>query len=343
MTCPLKAQIFGLKFWKRNLIQDIERHQCDCHYRCDRCCVTEIPPHSEFENPIVKRKMTRMSNNLLNLAVASSLGGFIASMGIVHAASDDLEMAPHRAFYVLELDEAEERSGVQAVSGRMVIEITGSACDGWAVNVRFANAFTVQRGEQRVLDNADSYFESGDGKLLRFSSRQYVNGKLSKETNGTARLDFKDGVSAGGDVKLKMPKAGSFNLPKNTIFPLAHTERLLKLARKGEVFDQVKIYDGDAEQSVYFTSSVIGKRKEALENASGALKALDKIAYWPINVSYYDSKTEAYAGGEQVPSHQVGFALFANGVSGDLTIDYGDFSLKGELSKLEMLEIVSCD
>ena len=130
-----------------------------------------------------------MRKNLFSLAVLCGVAVIVGQSGPTQASSADLKLAPHRAFYTLELDEAEERSGIQGVSGRMVIEITGSSCDGWVVNVRFANAFTVQKGQSRVLDNADSYFESGDGKLLRFTSRQYVNGNLDKKIEGTANLE----------------------------------------------------------------------------------------------------------------------------------------------------------
>ena len=66
----------------------------------------------------------------------------------VFAADEKVRVVPHRAFYTLQADKIEERSGVKASSGRMVIEITGSSCEGWAVNVLFANAFTVQRARR---------------------------------------------------------------------------------------------------------------------------------------------------------------------------------------------------
>ncbi len=258
-------------------------------------------------------------------------------------ASEYARMVPHRAFYALSADKIEERSGVRSAGGRMVIEITGSRCDGWAVNVRFATALGVQRGQTRVLDNVDSYFESGDGSKFKFSSRFYINGNLEKETKGEANLTIKDGTSEGGDVELKQPTELSFKLPEGTLFPMAHTEKLLKLAVEGETFDRVKIYDGDGEKTVYFASSVIGKKRDELEQPTEAQKPLKGVAYWPVSISYYDQKKESYSAGEQVPSHQVAFTMFENGVSGSLTIDYGDFSLKGELKKLEMLEEISCD
>ena len=281
------------------------------------------------------------TNSRFAVAIVSLMAA--GQWGPANAMGEKVGVVPHRAFYELKLGKVEERSGIRQASGRMVIEISGSRCDGWAVNVRFANAFTVQKGRSRVLDNVDSYFEAGDGSLLQFSSRQYLNGELQNETKGTAKINLDEGRATGGSVKFEEPEQESFKLPKDTIFPLAHTERLLQRAVEGGSFDQVRIYDGDAKQTIYYAASVIGKRKDGLEDASGTLKPLAGVAYWPVNVSYYDSKTEAYAGGEQVPSHQVGYAMFANGVSGDLTIDYGEFSLKGKLAKLEMLEQVDCD
>ncbi|MGI9372464.1 MAG: EipB family protein [Hyphomicrobiales bacterium] len=276
------------------------------------------------------------------LAAALCAGAAVATSSDVFA-TEYAHVVPHRAFYTLSADKIEERSGVRSAGGRMVIEITGNRCDGWAVNVRFATALGVQRGQTRVLDNVDSYFEAGDGSKFKFSSRFYINGNLEKETKGEANLTIKDGASEGGEVELEQPTEIAFKLPKGTLFPMAHTEKLLKLATRGETFDRVQIYDGDGDKTVYFASTVIGKKKEGLSSPTQAQKPLKGVAYWPVSISYYDRKTETYSAGEQVPSHQVGFTMFENGVSGSLTIDYGDFSLKGELEKLEMLEEVSCD
>ena len=63
-------------------------------------------------------------------------------------------------------------------------------------------------------------------------------------------------------------------------------------------------------------------------------------ASWPISVSYYDPSQSS--AGEEVPSHQMSFMLYDNGVTGDISIDYGNFKLKGALTSLEMLEKPDC-
>ena len=73
---------------------------------------------------------------------------------------------------------------------------------------------------------------------------------------------------------------------------------------------------------------------EAFE--SGA--ALGKLPSWPVSISYFDTGV----GGETTPSYELTFQLYANGVSRKLRIDYGDFTLRGTLSSLEIFKAPKC-
>lgn len=260
--------------------------------------------------------------------------------GAPYAASAAAGLAPHRAVYDLKLAEARERSGIRAARGRLAVEISAAGCDGWTVNVRFLNQFTLRRGKTSMLDIHNSSFETADGRTMDFSSREYVNGKLQMEAKGRARIG-----SGSGAVAMSKPKQETFNLPKDTAFPLAHTRRLLELAREGKTIDEVSLYEGSAEKKVYTATSVIGVKRqpgEAKHSSKGKHNdALKPLVSWPMTVSYYDPTEKVE--GEQVPSHQMSFQLFDNGVTGDLTIDYGDFKMQGALTHLEMLDMPDCE
>ena len=58
---------------------------------------------------------------------------------------------------------------------------------------------------------------------------------------------------------------------------------------------------------------------------------------WPVTLSYFEPGI-----GERTPLYVMSFDLFENGVSGPLTFDFGDFSMKGTLTKLEMLPESGC-
>ncbi len=46
-------------------------------------------------------------------------------------------LQPHRAVYDLSLDNASDRSDITGITGRMVYEFNGSACEGYTVKFRF--------------------------------------------------------------------------------------------------------------------------------------------------------------------------------------------------------------
>ncbi len=267
------------------------------------------------------------------------LGGLFL-FAVPTAASAAAGLSPHRAVYDLKLADARERSGIRAARGRLAVEISAAGCEGWTVNVRFLNQFTLRRGKTSMLDIHNSSFETADGRTMDFSSREYVNGKLQTEVKGRARIG-----SGSGAVAMSKPKEETFNLPKDTAFPLAHTRRLLELARDGKTIDEISLYEGSADKKVYTATSVIGVKREPGKakhsNKGKHNDALKPLASWPMTVSYYDP-TEKIEG-EQVPSHQMSFQLFDNGVTGDLTIDYGDFKMQGALTHLEMLELPDCE
>jgi EipB-like len=67
-------------------------------------------------------------------------------------------------------------------------------------------------------------------------------------------------------------------------------------------------------------------------------RGLDKMVSWPVSIGYFDN-----ARGDLTPAYQIDFILYANGVSRELHIDYGDFSIIGHLSHLDYLPPDKCD
>ena len=62
---------------------------------------------------------------------------------------------------------------------------------------------------------------------------------------------------------------------------------------------------------------------------------------WPVTISYFDP-TKA-KGGEETPVYSISFDLYANGVSSRIRLDYGDFTLKGEMKSLEFMPQAACN
>ncbi|MFW6077579.1 MAG: cell envelope integrity EipB family protein [Hyphomicrobiales bacterium] len=257
-------------------------------------------------------------------------------------AGDEALMAPHRAVYDLELGSAESRAGLSGATGRMVLEMTGSVCEGWAVDFRIVNDFVLSAGGTRLIDSRSSSWESADGTRMRYSQRQYADGRLESETLLSVT---RDAVDAPGEGTISEPEEETFTLEPGTLFPVAHQNKVLTAARQGERRDESTVYDGSDGTKSYQAISFIGQRQDpeplpAAVDGSGT-EALDELPFWPVTISYYPLGEMPQ--GEETPSHQVIFDMYDNGVAGDVTLDYGDFALEGTLNDIELLDVTECD
>lgn len=276
----------------------------------------------------------------LGIVLAVPLLGAISSgPAQALAAKEPHKLAPHRAVYEMTLDNARSASGITGIDGRMVFEFTGSACDGYSLNMRMVTHMTDSQGQTNLTDLRSSTWEQGDGQKFRFQSAQYLNDKLGDVTMGRA---VRERPADAVKVKLSQPAHAELNLTGQVLFPTQHSLALIEAARAGAVLFQARIYDGSEKgRKVYDTTAFIGKLvppggDDELEPAAKD-KGLGELASWPVSIGYFEPK-----GGDLTPSYQIDFQIYANGVSRELLIDYGDFSIHGSLTALEYLKEADC-
>jgi envelope integrity protein B len=275
----------------------------------------------------------------LVLLVAAWCGGTLTDRAHAFAGKESHKLVAHRAIYEMTLDDARSASGITGIDGRMVFEFTGSECDGYSLNMRMVTQMTDTQGQTNLTDLRSSTWEQGDGQKFRFQSAQYLNDKLGDVTMGRAvRETPKEAVK----VKLSQPSAAELDLSGPLLFPTQHSFALIAAARTGQGLFQARVYDGSEKgQKVYDTTAFIGTEVQPgsdpkLEQVAKD-KGLDALASWPVSIGYFEAK-----GGDLTPSYQIDFRLYENGVSRDLLIDYGDFSIHGTLTSLEYLKATEC-
>ncbi|MBN9054910.1 cell envelope integrity EipB family protein [Shinella sp. PSBB067] len=267
-----------------------------------------------------------------SFATALAAGACLAGSGAL--ATPATGLAPHRAVYDLQLKDATERSGIAGMYGRMVYEFNGSPCDGYTVSFRFVTQ--VNTGDEtRLTDQQTTTYEDLRNGSFRFLTRSFTDEKLDKEVRGTARED-KKGVS----VDLTLPDARKLEFAASR-FPTEHMVEVIEHARKGERFFESRIYDGsDSGDKTLMTTSVVGKKEMPKAGDPDADKAgtFAKQAFWPVSIAYYNDTSE----GDALPVYRMSFKLYENGITRDLTMDYGEFSLTGKLAKLELFKQQEC-
>ena len=145
-------------------------------------------------------------------------------------------------------------------------------------------------------------------------------------------------------VKLSKPTEKTFDLEAAIAFPTDHMRRIIAAARAGKTILEAPVYDGsDKGEKFYETSAVIGPRGEpgSVEVPSSVANGdkLNAIASWPIAIGYFEPGPSRL---DALPTYELSFRFYENGVSSRLYIDYGDFAIRGELKELTFLESGKC-
>ncbi|WP_439814757.1 cell envelope integrity EipB family protein [Zavarzinia sp. CC-PAN008] len=243
-------------------------------------------------------------------------------------------LVPHRAVYDLKLGDAKMSSGVEALDGRMVME-WADACDGYTLTQRIQTRIYSSDGDPTVTDFRITTWESKDGKSFRFAARQTTNDQVTEDYKGSAVL--KDDGS--GLVSYTQPSNGQLELGKGTLFPTQHTLALIEAAQAGKHLLSKRVFDGSGPDVSYEAVAALGKPIAAdvtLPQGKG-VEMLKGQPSWPMQLAYFPLVTT-----DGVPEYEIGFRMFQNGISTNLVLNYGDFSVNGVLNELQTLPEPGC-
>lgn len=244
-------------------------------------------------------------------------------------------IAPHRAVYDISLKRTEDGSGVSSAEGRMVFEVTGSACEGYRMRQRMIVNIGDEEGNMGLLDFRITTFESGDGDTYNFDSRTTLNEEVVEEVEGEAHRE-----GSKISVSLTQPAKKTIQLDSGVLFPSQHLQAIIDAAAANRKVLSADIYEGAGT----------GEASDAATAAIGIAMPVgveaplrQGVRRWPVSVGYFEPEKVAEDGlGEQLPSYQMSFTLYENGVTNDLVMDYGDYALSGSLKNIEALARPEC-
>ncbi len=242
------------------------------------------------------------------------------------------EIAPHRALYAMTLGATKNDSGVVGASGTMAYQ-WGEACDGWTIEQRYRLKMRYAESADVDIESNFVTWESKDGLHYRFNQKETRNGEVDEEIRGEATLD---GPGKGGTAEFVKPEPKTLKLAPGVLFPSAHTILLIDKAKAGEDFISRQIFDGATADNAVQVSAVIGPRLDPDPEAAKLSPLLQqpgrrvRLAFFPADQSL------------EKPDYELGMRLLDNGVSQDMIIDYGDYSIRAKLDDIEALPKPSC-
>ena len=273
---------------------------------------------------------------------AATLGALLVPFAAAAGAPGaPVVLAPHRAIYDISLERTSAGSGVADMTGRLVYEITGSACEGYTQSMRFVTRTTNQDGEAQVTDLRTSSWEDVPARRLRFSTSNYQNETLAEQTQGDAR---RAEILDASKVALSKPAKKTVDIAAGVYFPIQHSMGLIEAARAGKTLFKADLYDGsETGEKVFATSAVIGRQSAPgaipMPALAGNGDKLSRVASWPVSISYFEPSTVK---ADVVPAYEMSYRFHENGVTSKLVIDHGEFAFKGELKELTFLEQGKC-
>lgn len=259
------------------------------------------------------------------------VGTFGAAASTVHSG----EFAPHRALYNLSLVQARSGSGISAATGKMAVEWINS-CVGWAFQYHSVIDVTFLEGAPVKLTSNATSWESSDGRDYRFDVRHKTNGTEMEHIEGAARLSGRNGA---GHTLFTHPKPLKIELPAGTLFPVAHSLAIMRLAKEGtapQVLSRT-IFDGMDVKGLYQVNAVIGSVKPAPAEMPANIKVMKGVPSWSLNLAYF-----AVRSNKSAPDHEIKMRLYANGVADDLVMDFKDFVMRARIKRIELLADPQC-
>jgi hypothetical protein len=237
--------------------------------------------------------------------------------------SQAAELAAHRAVYTLRLETA--RGDISGATGTMAYEVQ-DACDGWAVRQRLQMTVTNRDGQDTDMLSDYTTWESKDGLHLRFRTKQTTDQAVTQDLAGDANLEK---VGAAGTAHYTSPEDKTEPLPAGTLFPMRHTEALLRAAQDGKKFVALPLFDGTSENGAQDSFVVVvnwhGPKPDKWPD-------LAKLPSGRFHIGFFDKAVDSIT-----PDYEVGMRYWSNGVADDLDMDFGDFVMSGKLTEFTLL------
>jgi hypothetical protein len=255
----------------------------------------------------------------------------LATFPVIPAA-EAANPSPHKAIYRLSLEKTRDQSPITNVSG--ILEFSWEdVCRGWTTSQRTRMQMATRDGTVSDFIWSLNTLESKDGRNYRFFIRRSGLGGALEEVRGEAHLE-EDG---SGLAVFSLPEEHEMDLPKGTVFPSRHAFELIAATDAGKGTLWTVVFDGSGETGLSGISATVSKRFSSDDPRSFESPHLKGTSSSRVEMAYFSMNGPA-----SLPEYEQGMRLYANGVADELLLDYGDFTLRGELESLDILPRPDC-
>ena len=247
--------------------------------------------------------------------------------GVVRSA----DLVPHTAYYSLALRDGAAGGNIKSAGGDLAIRLSAD-CAGWTVDNHMTLDAAYSTGQAVRLGTEATTWEARDGSRYNFSMRTLVNGQEAPRIEGHA---ISDGVRSR--AVFSSPPRPEVPLSAATVFPLAHTQKILAAAAKGRRIVTMQVFDGFSSTESSLVNVVIGMPGPVKVKPGSPAAISTDIPAWTFGFAIFADESK---GAE--PAMEWNTQVYANGVMGWADIIIAGFVIRAELKKLALDDLPDC-
>ncbi len=263
---------------------------------------------------------------------SNSLIGVVAAGAVMMAFTKDVwaaNLVSYRAVYDIRMASAKPGAGFASASGQLAYGVK-QACDAWLVNQAGTTHVETTDGDVISWPMNFSSWESSDGAHYRFT---VMGDDVSPTILGGARMG-----ADGGEAKFSKPEAAVFALSSDTLFPMVHTAYILDQAGQGKTQLQNMVFEGISVEGSKLLVTFVSTLSKRAGTIAGRFN-LDAVKRpgWTFRLAYFDPVSRA-----SEPMYEIEADYLDNGIPVRWMIDYGDYVLEMDMTKIEILPRPDC-
>ena len=266
------------------------------------------------------------------------LASFALALGIAAAppspaAAADVDLVPHEALYTLTLDQVKLGEEAESGDGQFLLRVERK-CTSWVLVTRLEFTLDFGRGRTLEIESSGNTEESLDGRSMRFTQEQRLNGQIVEAFKGRAALVDDD---EGGLALFDVPPDLRIVLPPGTMFPVAAAFETVANYKKGEKFQSYLMFNGDTIEGPHLVTEIVTGTVEKIEHDTEGDTELLEGTGWRVVVSFFD-----FGAQDAEPSAVQRGEVMENGVIPWFSIDMGAVEAGARLVSLRALKEPDC-
>ena len=259
------------------------------------------------------------------------ISAFVVLISLSATPSIASPLASYRAIYDVRLAAGHSNNNLAGISGRIVYNFQ-KVCGGWVLQQESAMELQLAEGGSVPDYTAFSSWEADDGSRYRYSLSR--NNDPDQTILGDANIG-----DDGGVALFQRPETSKFNLPKGTLFPVAHTKEMIARAEKGETQFNAITFEGTEVEGAKLISAFVSKLASGNGKNSNNL-SLGKLADrpgWMVHIAYFDPDALT-----PEPIYEIEVDLLDNGIAKRWLLGYGSIGAEMILKKVEAIPASGC-